>query len=187
MRRNRQDAEILFGSKFDEEPRISLGDPMKTHIARSTHLKIAIAMVAAIAVVCVLALAEDKPAVQGSAVQSSTTQGSAIFDWDAIPAKPSTFGSGRQIFKGPTATLDQLDVHVTTLNPGQAPHPPHQHANEELIIVKEGTVEFLLNGEWKKVGPGSVIFIGSNQLHGVRNPGPAPATYHVIGWTSKRD
>jgi quercetin dioxygenase-like cupin family protein len=77
-------------------------------------------------------------------------------------------------------------VHVTTLNPGQAPHPPHQHANEELIIVKEGTVEFLLNGEWKKAGPGSVIFVASNQLHGLRNPGPAPATYHVISWTSKR-
>jgi len=87
-------------------------------------------------------------------------------------------------FKGATATLEQLDVHVTTLNPGQAPHPPHQHANEELIIVKEGTVEFLLNGEWKKAGAGSVIFVASNQLHGLRNPGPGPATYHVISWIS---
>jgi quercetin dioxygenase-like cupin family protein len=157
---------------------------MKTHTARNARLNITIAIVATITVVC--ALAQEKPAVEGSASQGSASQGSAIFDWDAVPAKPSSFGSGRQLFKGPTATLDQLDVHVTTLNPGQAPHPPHQHANEELIIVKEGTVEFLLNGEWKKAGPGSVIFVASNQLHGLRNPGPAPATYHVISWTSKR-
>jgi hypothetical protein len=30
-------------------------------------------------------------------------------------------------------------------------HPPHQHANEETIIVKEGTVEALVDGELKRV------------------------------------
>jgi quercetin dioxygenase-like cupin family protein len=143
-------------------------------ITRTSCLKITVSVLAVIAAVCALAFAEQKPAVQGS----------AIFDWNAIPDRPATFGSGRQFFKGPTATLEQLDVHVTTLNPGQAPHPPHQHANEELIIVKEGTVEFLQNGEWKKAGAGSVIFVAPNQLHGLRNPGPGPATYHVISWIS---
>ena len=143
-------------------------------ITRTNCLKITVFAFAVIAAVCALALAEQKPAVQDS----------AIFDWSAIPYKAASFGSGRQFFKGPTATLEQLDVHVTTLNPGQAPHPPHQHANEELIIVKEGTVEFLLNGAWKKTGAGSVIFVASNQLHGLRNPGPGPATYHVISWIS---
>ena len=111
-------------------------------------------------------------------------QPSAIFDWNAATAKPTSFGSDRAFFKGPTATLDQLDVHVVTLNPGQAPHPPHQHANEEVLVVKEGTVEFLINGEWKPAGPGSAIFIASNQLHGVRNHGSVPVTFHVISWTS---
>jgi quercetin dioxygenase-like cupin family protein len=73
---------------------------------------------------------------------------------------------------------------VTTLNPGMASHPPHQHANEELVIIREGTVEALVQGEWKRVGPGSVIFNASNQLHGLRNVGTGPATYHVINWSS---
>jgi quercetin dioxygenase-like cupin family protein len=42
----------------------------------------------------------------------------------------------------------------------------------------------LSNGEWKKLGPGSVIFNASNQLHGLRNLGTGLATYHVINWTS---
>jgi quercetin dioxygenase-like cupin family protein len=73
---------------------------------------------------------------------------------------------------------------VTTLNPGQQAHPPHRHPDEELIIVKEGTVESLVNGEWKRLGPGSVVFQASNQLHCIRNAGEGTATYHVIKWNS---
>jgi len=78
--------------------------------------------------------------------------------------------------------LDELECHVTTLNPGQDPHPPHQHPEEELYIIKEGTVEVLINGERKQVGSGSVVFAAANQLHGIRNVGQTPATYHVIKW-----
>lgn len=143
-----------------------------------------VTMVSAIAaVVCVVALAQEKE--QEKEKDKNPVQPSAIFDWNATTPTPTSFGSDRAFFKGPTATLDQLDVHVVTLNPGQAPHPPHQHANEEVLIVKEGTLEFLMNGEWKPAGPGSAIFIASNQLHGVRNHGSVPVTFHVISWTSR--
>ena len=52
------------------------------------------------------------------------------------------------------------------------------------MIVKEGTVESLVNGELKRVGPGSIIFQAANQMHGLRNVGDGPATYHVIKWNS---
>lgn len=109
---------------------------------------------------------------------------SSVFDWSTIAEKKTDVGSVRQFFRAPTATLDELECHVTTLNPGQTSHPPHKHPNEELVIVREGTVEVLSNGEWKKLGPGSVIFNASNQLHGLRNVGAGPATYHVINWAS---
>lgn len=114
--------------------------------------------------------------------QTSNVMSSTVVNWNSIPAEPNKTGSTRTFLKGRTPTLESLEVHVTTLNPGQAPHPPHQHPNEELVIVKEGTIEVLNNGEWKKIGPGSVFFIASNELHGVRNPGPEAATYHVVGW-----
>ena len=75
-----------------------------------------------------------------------------------------------------------MELHVTTLNPGQEPHPPHRHPNEEMVIIREGTVEVLVNGDWKRLGPGSVLFNASNQLHGLRNVGTIPAVYHVINW-----
>ena len=109
---------------------------------------------------------------------------SALFDWNAITSRQTDVGAVRQFFRAPTATLAELECHVTTLNPGKTSHPPHKHPNEELVIVKEGTVEVLVNGELKRAGPGSVIFNASNQLHGIRNVGQQQATYHVINWSS---
>jgi XRE family transcriptional regulator, regulator of sulfur utilization len=109
---------------------------------------------------------------------------STAFDWNTVPVRETKVGSSRQFLRAPTATLDELEIHVTSLNPGETSHPPHQHPNEELLIVKEGTVEALVMGEWKRLGVGSVIFQATNQLHGIRNVGAGPATYHVINWSS---
>jgi quercetin dioxygenase-like cupin family protein len=110
--------------------------------------------------------------------------GSTVFDWTAMAAKPTKVGAVRQVVQAPTATLDELEIHITTLNPGQTSHAPHQHPDEEVLIIKEGTVESLVNGQLRRIGPGSVIFQAANQLHGIRNVGDVPATYHVIKWNS---
>ena len=115
----------------------------------------------------------------GPAIMSSS-----IFDWTQVPVKKTAKGEVRSFFRSPTATLDELECHVTTLNPGEMAHPAHQHPDEEIIIVKEGTVESLVNGEYRTVGPGSVIFQAANQMHSIKNAGTTPATYHVIKWNS---
>jgi quercetin dioxygenase-like cupin family protein len=109
---------------------------------------------------------------------------SSLFEWSAVPEKQTDVGALRQFFRSPTATLDELELHVTTLKPGLSSHPPHKHPNEELVIIKEGTVEALVGGELRKAGPGSVIFNASNELHSLKNIGTTPATYHVINWRS---
>lgn len=109
---------------------------------------------------------------------------SAIFEWKDIEVKATKTGAVRTFFRSPTATLDELECHVTTLNPGEASHPPHKHPEEEILIIKEGTVEALVNGQMRQVGPGSVIFQASNQMHSIRNVGTTPTTYHVFSWHS---
>lgn len=107
---------------------------------------------------------------------------SSNFDWQSIKAVPTATGEKRAIFSDRTATLDQLAVHVTTVNPGERAHDPHRHWEEELVIVKAGTLESMQNGETTTVGPGSVIFQASNDLHGMKNVGDTPASYYVIKW-----
>jgi quercetin dioxygenase-like cupin family protein len=109
---------------------------------------------------------------------------SEVFDWNEVPVKHEEVRTVRQFFQAPTATLAELELHVTTLKSGDTSHAPHRHENEELVIIKEGTVEAFNNGQTKRLGPGSVIFNASNELHGIRNVGDGPATYHVINWRS---
>lgn len=109
-------------------------------------------------------------------------QKSTVFEWTALEAKSTGTGARRDVMRTPTPTLDELEIHITTLNVGQVSHPPHQHPEEELLIVKEGTVETLQNGKASRLGPGSIIFHSSNDLHNIRNAGPTPATYHVVQW-----
>lgn len=107
---------------------------------------------------------------------------SSNYEWKSIKAVPTATGEKRAIFSDRTATLDQLAVHVTTVNPGERAHDPHRHWEEELIIVKEGTLESMQNGETTTVGPGSVVFQASNDMHGMKNVGDTPASYYVIKW-----
>ena len=121
-------------------------------------------------------------AAVGAASARAEVLGSTMFDWAALTPQANRTGEVRRVVQKPTATLDELEIHITTLKPGEESHPPHKHVNEEILIVKEGTVEALVNGELKRGGPGSLIFQASNQLHNIKNVGATPATYHVINW-----
>jgi quercetin dioxygenase-like cupin family protein len=119
-----------------------------------------------------------------SADSRPPVQESTLFDWNTIPVQQTGVGQYRQLLRAPTATLEELEMHVTTLNPGQTSHAPHKHPNEEIVVLASGKLEVFSNGTTKVLGPGSVIFNASNQMHGVKNVGDVPATYHVINWTS---
>jgi quercetin dioxygenase-like cupin family protein len=134
-----------------------------------------------IALGCVIAVPLIATAVAG---QRSGILHSAAIDWNDVPAKQTDVRMVREFLRGPTATLEELEIHVSALPPGQSSHAPHTHPNEELVIIKEGTVEAFSNGVWKRLGPGSVIFNASNEPHAIRNVGTGPATYHVINWHS---
>ncbi len=112
--------------------------------------------------------------------------GPAVFHWDDLKPEKSAVGAHAFICDQPTATVDQLEMHVGMLDPGQMSHPPHKHVNEELIILKAGSCETLSNGEWVRVEAGSVVFNASNSLHAFRNVGQWPALYHVISWSPNK-
>ena len=132
------------------------------------------------AVVAVTAVCVTMAAVTLADSVAKPIMRSSVFNWANIKAESTKYGARRQVFDARTATLNGLECHVTTLNPGEVPHAGHQHLEEELIIIKEGTLEAMQNGVTNRAGPGAVIFEASNELHGLRNPGPTAATYYVI-------
>jgi XRE family transcriptional regulator, regulator of sulfur utilization len=105
---------------------------------------------------------------------------SRVFQWSDMQPAAATNIAYKNVFDAPTATLDEYSCHITTLYPGQAPHPPHQHPEEELLIIKEGTLEVMQNGVTNQVGAGGMVFCASEELHGWRNTSTNPVTYYVI-------
>jgi quercetin dioxygenase-like cupin family protein len=109
-----------------------------------------------------------------------------VFEWDKMEFHKTPTGEVASLCKQRTATVDQLEMHVSKLNPGTASHAPHRHVNEELIIIREGDCETLSDGKWIKVGAGSVVFNASNSLHAFRNVGTTEAVYYVINWSPNK-
>ncbi len=105
---------------------------------------------------------------------------STIFDWEKMKVTPTTNGVRRDLFDAPTATLDKIHCHITTLNPGQNSGEPRRHLQEGVIIIKEGLIEATVDGRTQMAGPGSVIFFAANAVTRLRNAGPGPATYTVL-------
>ncbi len=105
---------------------------------------------------------------------------SAVFDWDKLVVKKTATGERREIINRPTATMKNLESHATTLEAGLVPHAPHRHMDEEIVIVKEGTMEVTIEGKTQRGGPGSMFFIASNEMHGSKNVGAGRATYIVL-------
>jgi len=137
------------------------------HVAKLAFIVIASASFGAAA-----SLVAQKPALH-----------STVFDWTTAGTKPNEWGAVRQVMRDRTPMLDELEIHISTLKPGQSPHAPHQHQHEELLILKEGTLDTFQSGTTRRVGPGGIIFQASNEMHNVTNVGQTPATYYVIGWT----
>ena len=112
--------------------------------------------------------------------------GSAVVP--AAGIKPEGAAPGAKAFvqfNGPTAQLAALASGFVTLDPGAEPHPPHQHPEEELMIVGEGTGQFILKGTAHHVVPGDSIYVEANVLHGVRNTGTKRMTFYFIKMQGK--
>lgn len=60
--------------------------------------------------------------------------------------------------------------------------PPHSHPWHEVEVVIEGDVEFYVNGQWTRGGPGTVQMLPAGAAHSVRVPeGTAKLLYVTIG------
>ena len=106
--------------------------------------------------------------------------GSLAFRFEDLPMRESGPIRIYQILTGATHTGFVLDLHESELAAGQAPHASHRHAHEELILIREGTLELTMAGKKIGLGPGSGVYVASNTDHGFRNSGTVPAKYFVL-------
>jgi quercetin dioxygenase-like cupin family protein len=110
----------------------------------------------------------------------NTTLPSKTYSYEDLPVKENGANRQRAVFKGATHTGFSVELHETELAPGEAPHPPHSHVHEEMIIIREGTMEVTISDKTTRLGAGSVAWIASGEHHGWRNVGTTRARYMVM-------
>ncbi len=95
---------------------------------------------------------------------------------------------GQKVFvyyNGPTDQLSGVSAGACVLDPGASPHPPHQHPEEEFLIIGEGTGEIVVDGKVTQVGAGAMMYVAGNTWHGVTNTGSVPMTFYWSKWMAK--
>lgn len=105
-----------------------------------------------------------------------------VVDASGAELTHASFGDTRVFFQGPTSQLKSITAGSLLLKPGQEPHPPHQHPEEEIMLIMSGTGEILVGGKNVKVGPGSMMYCEADQLHGVKNTGTEPMLFYYYKW-----
>ncbi len=121
------------------------------------------------------------PAEAQTSAEAGTLTQSEIFHFDQLPLTPNPHGGGmRRVFQGTLATGEFIEVHETTLFPGQMPHPAHRHTHSELILLREGKL-FVTCGETSgTIEPGGIAFNASGIPHSAKNIGDIPANYFIV-------
>jgi quercetin dioxygenase-like cupin family protein len=105
-----------------------------------------------------------------------------VVDAKAAKLSREPFGDLRVFYDGPTDQLKSMTAGSLSLKPGMSPHPPHQHPEEEIMIVTEGTGEIVVEGKKTIVGPGSMMYCAANHVHGVQNTGKTPLLFYYYKW-----
>lgn len=92
------------------------------------------------------------------------------------------FGDLRIYFDGATDQIRSMTAGSLRLKAGMTPHPPHDHPEEEFMVIAEGTGEIFLDGKTTKVGPGSMMYCAANKSHGIVNTGKTPLLFYFYKW-----
>ncbi|MEN8144998.1 MAG: cupin domain-containing protein [Gemmatimonadota bacterium] len=95
------------------------------------------------------------------------------------------------IFSGGTADLNGLSCHASSLAPGASPHPPHGHADEELLLMLAGEADLSLpdaaaGQQTTRLHAGQFVYYPANFPHTLTATGDQPANYLMFKWQGTR-
>ncbi len=103
--------------------------------------------------------------------------GSVVIKWDDVVFSPHDKGGIRRFLDRPTAMLEKLEMHASTLKEGLKSHDPHTHRAAEIILMLNGNTEMQIGNNFYKANAGDMYYAPSNVLHAIRNIGKGDCVY----------
>lgn len=111
---------------------------------------------------------------------------SAVYSWNNAKVQKAGNIERRQVLNGGTLDLANLEIHTSTLLPGQMNHPlKASRGAEELIIIKEGSVLATVEDSTKILGPGGLILLIAGDKQSIKNTFDKPVTFYVLAFKAR--
>jgi (S)-ureidoglycine aminohydrolase len=117
------------------------------------------------------------------AIAQSNQLGSAVY----AEQPPEQFDGllKRQVAKGKTSDLKELDIYTLTIPAGKTYIPPASDSKfEQLIVVKSGIIKLILKDSAQVVGPGSIALVLAGDKISFQNQSNQQASWYVINYLS---
>lgn len=123
------------------------------------------------------------PAVAADAPRKLLKSGVVRFD-DA-PSHHADWGEMRRYFTGETAGTKDVLTAVAIVEPGKAVHRAHRHAEEEDLILAEGSGTWFLDGKTFPANRGDILYVEPWVYHGLTNTSSDPLIFVVVRFNGK--
>ena len=110
----------------------------------------------------------------------------AVWPLDKVELKKFDWGELRLChFTAETHGTKDTLVGYVTLNPGMENHPPHQHAEEEFILITRGKGKLHVAGKDYPAAEGDMFYAAPWVFHGITNDSSEELSFFVIKWNGK--
>lgn len=110
---------------------------------------------------------------------------SQVVRWDDARSHQADWGQMRRYFGGETFGTKNVLTAVAVVEPGKAVHRAHRHAQEEYLILAEGSGTWFLDGKQFPAEQGDILYTEPWIYHGLTNTSDKPLTFFVVRYSAK--
>jgi mannose-6-phosphate isomerase-like protein (cupin superfamily) len=110
---------------------------------------------------------------------------SQVVGWDEAPSTVADWGEIRRYFTGETFATKDVLVAAAVVEPGKALHRAHRHAQEEYLILVEGSGTWSLGGKEFPAKQGDVLYAEPWVYHGLTNTSDKRLIFAVVRYNGK--
>lgn len=110
---------------------------------------------------------------------------SGVISSDDAKAQQADWGEMRRYFTGETLGTKDVLTAVAIVKPGKAVHRAHRHAQEEYLVLVEGSGTWSLDGKELPAKRGDILYAEPWVYHGLTNTGTEQLIFVVVRFNSK--
>ena len=131
---------------------------------------------------CLLVLSFQGAGVPGN---EDSRLRSKLIRWDEAQVSQDSWGEFRRYFAGEGFGVKDVLAAFAVVKPGEALHKAHRHAEEEFLVITEGSGTWSIDGKDVPLKKGDVLYVEPWVPHGCTNTSKEPMTFFVARWSGK--